>query len=60
MRHAIYEPSTSGWNVVRYRRREARRLYARIAVGGMTLLLAGALAGVYLAVGPDRALQLVR
>jgi hypothetical protein len=60
MRHAHYEPSTSGWNVVNYRRREARRLAVRIALGSVTLLLAGAIAGLVLTAGPIEALRMVR
>jgi hypothetical protein len=55
MRHAHYEPSTSGWNVVRYRRRQTRRRVARLALGGATLLLAGAIVGLFLSVGPAAA-----
>jgi hypothetical protein len=60
VRYAPYEPSTSGWNVVRYRRRLARRRTVQWALGGVTLLLAGALAGLFLTVGPSAALNLVR
>jgi hypothetical protein len=55
MRHAHYEPSTSGWNVVHYRRRQTRRRVVRLALGGATLLLAGAIAGLFLSVGPAAA-----
>lgn len=60
MRHAHYEPSTSGWNVVNYRRRQARRRWTHVAVGGVTLLLVGAIAGLVLSVNTDSALNLVR
>jgi hypothetical protein len=60
LRYAQYEPSTSGWNAVRYRRREARRRIAHFALGGATLLLAGAIAGLVLSVGPVAALDMVR
>ena len=52
MRYAHYEPSTSGWNAVRYRRRQIRRRVAQVALGGVTLLVAGAIAGLILSVGP--------
>ncbi len=52
MRYAHYEPSTSGWNTVRYRRRQIRRRVAQVALGGVTLLVAGAIAGLFLSVGP--------
>jgi hypothetical protein len=55
MRHAHYEPSTSGWNVVRYRRRQTRRRVVHLALGGATLLLAGAIVGLFLSVGPAAA-----
>jgi len=55
MRHAYYEPSTSGWNVVRYRRRQTRRRVVRLALGGATLLLTGAIVGLFLSVGPAAA-----
>ena len=55
MRHAHYEPSTSGWNAVRYRRRQTRRRVVRLALGGATLLLAGAIVGLFLSVGPAAA-----
>jgi hypothetical protein len=58
MRPTRYEPSTSGWNVVNHRRRERRRI-VRLAVGS-TLLLAGAIVGPVLAVGPAQTLDLVR
>ena len=60
MRHVHYEPSTSGWNVVNYRRRQARRRWAHFAVGGATVLLVGAIAGLFLSVNTDAALNLVR
>lgn len=60
MRSTWYEPSTSGWHVVHHRRRQERRRVLQIAVGGVTLLLAGALAGLLLTVGPTQALDLVR
>jgi hypothetical protein len=59
MRRVKYEPSTSGWNTLAYRRRESRRRVA-YAVGGATLLLAGAIAGLLLTVGPAEAISLVR
>ena len=55
-----YEPSTSGWNVVRYRRRLARRRTVQWALGGVTLLLVGAIAGLFLTVGTANALSLVK
>ena len=60
MRPTRYEPSTSGWSVVHYRRRQARRRLLRLAVGGATLLLAGAMAGLLLPIPSISAKQLVR
>jgi len=55
-----YEPSTSGWHVVHHRRRQERRRAVRLAVGGVTLLLAGALASVVVSVGMGSAGSLVK
>ena len=60
MKYAHYEPSTSGWTAVRYRRRQTRRRIAQFAFGGATLLLAGAIVGLFLTVDPATALNLSR
>jgi hypothetical protein len=50
-----YEPSTSGWSVINHRRRITRRRVMQWSVGGSLVLLAGAIAGLFLLIGPASA-----